>query len=62
MRDASDYTETVVLPENELTKDPQTPRSEQRNDAADTAFDQTLVLDDELEKFRRRRSLQNFAR
>jgi hypothetical protein len=62
VRDASDYTETVVLPESELTKAPQTPRGEPRDDGVDTAFDQTLVLNDELEKFRRRRSLRNLVR
>jgi hypothetical protein len=62
VRDASDYTETVVLPESELTKDLHTPRSERRDGGVDTAFDQTLVLNDELEKFRRRRSVKSRAR
>jgi hypothetical protein len=57
----NDYTKTVVLPENALTKAARTPRRE-RDDGADTDFDKTLVLEDELDKRRRRRSSSNPAR
>src|SRR6185295_5770229 len=46
-----DFTETVVLPENELAKRRPPPCS--RAGAIDTAFDETLVLEDELEQRRR---------
>ena len=57
-----DHTETVVLPENELTKRRQTTRPSDRRDGAQTDFDKTLVLEDELEKRRRLRWRRGFQR
>jgi anti-sigma factor ChrR (cupin superfamily) len=56
----SDHTATLVLPENEFTKRRQTPRSEVPADPA--AFDETLVLEDDLEQRRRRSATADFAR
>ena len=57
-----DHTETVVLPEDELAKRRPAGHSNARDEVAEMAFDDTLVLEDELEKHRRRRSLRDFAR
>jgi hypothetical protein len=56
-----DHTETIVLPEDELAKRRPARHCNARDDVAEIAFDDTLVLEDELEKYRRRRSLRDFA-
>jgi hypothetical protein len=53
-----DHTETLVLPESELANGWLIRRSGERDDAPDGAFDETLVLEDELETRRRRRFAQ----
>jgi hypothetical protein len=55
-----DLTETVVLPEDELAKRRPLPHS--GADATDNAFDETLVLEDELEQRRRLRSAKTLPR
>jgi hypothetical protein len=50
-----DPSETAVLPENELTNRRKTWQSAERDHALDKPFDETLVLEDELEKRRLRR-------
>lgn len=56
-----DYTETVVLPEDELAKRRPAGHPNARDDSAEIAFDDTLVLEDELEKRRRLGSIRDFA-
>ncbi len=52
-----DFTETIVLPEDELAKRRTVASADERDDVAATAFDDTLVLEDELANRRRPRSL-----
>jgi hypothetical protein len=56
-----DPSETAVLPENELTNRRKTSQSAERDHALDKPFDETLVLEDELERRRRRRVSRSFA-
>jgi len=51
-----DFTETIVLPEDELAKRRTVASAHERDDVAATAFDDTLVLEDELANRRRPRS------
>jgi hypothetical protein len=55
-----DHRDTVVLPENELTKEPR--RRKERDDQYATDFDETLVLEDELAERRQRRSSKTSPR
>ncbi len=52
----NDHTSTVVLPENDVASGRQIRHSVEREAATYPAFDDTLVLEDELAKRRRLRA------